>query len=145
MCAISDVRPGLLNGSETGSRTVRVLVLDDEMILLEIIGEFLTTFGYHAELVGSEAEAVAALARDGTPDLMIIDYMLQGINGIEAYTRLTAAAGRHIPAILLSGLGNDELAAEAAGCGMKPVRKPVKMDQLFEIIEGMLDEAQAPA
>src|SRR5689334_10949040 len=97
---IGSVLPGLPSVSAATSRAVRVLVLDDEVMLREIIGEFLTFYGYNAVLAGTDAEAVAALAEHGVPDLMIIDYLLDGINGIQAYARLTAAIGRPVPAIL---------------------------------------------
>jgi CheY-like chemotaxis protein len=119
-----------------GSRYI--LVLDDEPLVREIICEFLESDGYGTAPAATAGEAMAALNERGMPGLMILDYNLAGIDGINVYHKLTAAAGRAVPAVLMTGMLSDRIAAEASGLGMTILNKPVKLDYLVEIVGRML-------
>jgi CheY-like chemotaxis protein len=118
-----------------------ILVLDDEPMVREIICEFLKSSGYGIVPAGTDDEAMAALNERGVPDLMILDYALAGIDGIKVYRKLTAAAGRIIPTILITGMISDGVAAEASGLGVTFLNKPMKLEYLARIVERRLAEA----
>lgn len=118
----------------------RVLVLDDDRFVLEVLEEMLSCMGpFH---VATEEDARSALARlpEHAPDILICDLMLPEMDGIEF---LQAAAGRGFngKVILLSAL--DDGLREAAGelaraLGLQvngSFRKPIAVEQLRHAVQ----------
>ncbi len=118
---------------------LRVLIIDDEAIVRETLSYLLTDFGgYDVIAVRDEIEAADALRTCGLPDVVIVDYWLQGTSGIKVYDRLVAQAARAIPAVLLSGSIAD-VEAEAARREMAFMRKPVRVAELVMVINNLLE------
>lgn len=84
----------------------RVLVVDDEPTIVEIVGRYLERAGYEAAGAadGFEALEQAAAAR---PDLVVLDLMLPGIDGIEVMRRLRELPGPPLAVILLTARGEE--------------------------------------
>jgi len=88
------------------ARRGSVLVVDDEPTIGEVVCRYLQRAGYetHVALDGNEAvEAAAATA----PDLVVLDLMLPGVDGLEAMRRIRALAGRRTAIILLTARGEE--------------------------------------
>ncbi len=85
----------------------RILVVDDEQDILELIRYNLSREGYQIEAVKSGEEAIK-IARDRHPDLIILDLMLPGIDGLDV-CRLLKNESRtaDIPIIMLTAKGED--------------------------------------
>jgi DNA-binding response OmpR family regulator len=83
-----------------------VLVVDDEPTIGEVVCRYLRRAGYdtHVALDGFEAVEAAA-ARD--PDLIVLDLMLPGLDGLEAMRRIRANGGRRTPIIVLTARGEE--------------------------------------
>ncbi|QEO13500.1 response regulator transcription factor [Agromyces intestinalis] len=79
--------------------TSRVLVVDDDMALAEMIGIVLRADGFEPVFCADGGGALAAF-RDAKPDLVLLDLMLPGIDGIEVCTRIRAESGT--PIIMLT-------------------------------------------
>ena len=80
----------------------RVLVVDDEEDLLELVRYNLTKQGYAVECVGSGEQALQS-ARHSPPDLVVLDLMLPAVDGLEVCRRLKAdSKTRDIPIIMLT-------------------------------------------
>jgi two-component system, OmpR family, response regulator MtrA len=76
----------------------RVLVVDDDTALAELICEFLTMGGgFQAEHVG-DGEAALALWKVARPHLLIVDYSMPGMNGLDLITALRRLNGAPVPA-----------------------------------------------
>lgn len=60
----------------------RILVVEDDRDIAELIGHYLTNAGHEPEVLGSGAE-VMAVARRAAPDVLILDRMLPGLDGLE--------------------------------------------------------------
>ncbi len=83
-----------------------VLVVDDEPTIGEIVCRYLERAGYETHLALDGIEAVeAAAARD--PDLIVLDLMLPGMDGLEAMRRIRANGGRRTAIILLTARGEE--------------------------------------
>jgi two-component system phosphate regulon response regulator PhoB len=100
--ASSKPRPG-----QAASPAPRILVVDDEEDLLELVRYNLTKEGYDVACVVSGEEALKA-ARKLPPDLIVLDLMLPAVDGLEVCRRLKAdARTREIPIIMLTAKGEE--------------------------------------
>jgi len=82
----------------------RILVIDDDIDLCELLSDYLTTEGFIVEVVhDGEQGAVQVLA--GNYALVILDAMLPGINGFEVLRRVRAASAT--PILMLTARGDD--------------------------------------
>jgi CheY-like chemotaxis protein len=104
---------------------LRVLGVEDNPFGRVVLNTILTELGHHAEFIGRGEAAVERIAR-GDFDVVLMDMVLPGIDGIEAIRRirsLNAPLGR-IAIIGVSGRGDDEAGSRAAGADaflVKPV------------------------
>jgi len=65
----------------------KILIIEDEIILLEALKEKLTNIGYEVEAV-YDGEAGLEIIKEKKPDLLVLDILLPGINGYEVMERL---------------------------------------------------------
>ena len=77
----------------------RILVVDDDTALAEMIGIVLRTEGFEPSFCADGAEAVETF-RSVRPDLILLDLMLPGMDGIEICTRIRSESG--VPIIMLT-------------------------------------------
>jgi CheY-like chemotaxis protein len=92
--------------------TPRVLIVDDERPNRELL-QIMLGPGLTVATAATGEEALAIAARE-PPDLILLDVMMPGLDGYQVTAALKgAAATRHIPIILLTGL--DDRRAEARG------------------------------
>jgi two-component system response regulator ResD len=81
-----------------------VLVVDDEPTLREVVVRYLEREGYHA-LEAGDGEHAEALMRSEHPDLVILDLMLPGTDGLELCRRIRARSS--LPVIMLTARGEE--------------------------------------
>jgi two-component system phosphate regulon response regulator PhoB len=80
----------------------RILVVDDEEDLLELVNYNLSREGFRVECVAS-GEAALAAARNDLPDLIVLDLLLPNVDGLEICRRLKGDdKTKHIPIIMLT-------------------------------------------
>ena len=82
-----------------------VLVVDDEPTIGEVVCRYLQRAGYETHVALDGVEAVEAAARG--PDLVVLDLMLPGLDGLEAMRRIRALGGRRTAIILLTARGEE--------------------------------------
>jgi two-component system response regulator ResD len=84
--------------------SARVLVVDDEPIVRDVLGRYLSRGGFE---VTTAEDGDAALERFAAapPDLVLLDLMLPGVDGVEVFTRIRA--GHDTPVILLTAKGEE--------------------------------------
>ncbi|MDU6731699.1 MAG: response regulator, partial [Bradyrhizobium sp.] len=82
--------------------TARILVVEDEEALTTLLRYNLETEGYEVETVGRGDEADTRL-KERVPDLVVLDWMLPGLSGIELCRRLrTRPETKQLPIIMLT-------------------------------------------
>jgi DNA-binding response OmpR family regulator len=84
-----------------------VLVVEDEPTIAEVVARYLNRAGYQTTVVGDGAAALAEVARR-RPDVVVLDVMLPGIDGLEVLRRLRADGATEAMAILLLTARGDE-------------------------------------
>ena len=145
---ISSERPKTLQ-LRPDLRGRRILVVDDNQNARTVLSEMLVSMSFDVSAVDSGQAAVAAtLARDaaGTPfDLILLDWQMPGMNGIEAANAINALALSRLPHMaMVTAYGRDELQDTARAAGLEVVlTKPVNPSILFDNIIHLLAGTQA--
>ena len=68
----------------------RILVADDDPVYQDLLKSLLEEWGYHVLVVGDGETAWDILQREGAPKLVILDWMMPGVDGFEVCRRLRA-------------------------------------------------------
>ena len=113
---------------------------DDTRLMMKM---WLTRHGYRV-LEAETGEEGVELAQKELPDLIIMDMMMPGMNGLDATQRIREDhALRRTPIVAVSAYGADEYRSIAleAGCN-EYVSTPFEPDSLADLIKTLLDDAQ---
>jgi DNA-binding response OmpR family regulator len=116
----------------------RLLVVDDEAELMQVLRETLTAQGYDAHGVTSGADALAAL-RAGPFDLVLTDLMMPGLDGIQLL-KAAQEIDPDVVVILMTGQGTIQTAVEALkGGAFDYLLKPFKLHALLPVLTRALE------
>lgn len=119
----------------------QLLVVDDEVINLQIIREYLEDSGHQLELVTSAERAWECLTTDGrTFDLVILDRMMPGMNGIELLRQMKGDARfASIPVIMQTAATAPDQVREGIEAGAYYyLAKPYEPETLLAIVRAAL-------
>jgi len=124
------------------SGQARLLVVDDEPSLQDIVATSMRFLGYQVAVAGTGREAVR-LATDTHPDLIILDVMLPDFDGLEVMKRVRAA-GVASGVVFLSARDTpaDKIAGLTAG-GDDYVTKPFSLEELVARLRALLSRTGA--
>jgi pilus assembly protein CpaE len=120
----------------------RILLVDDDVVILKLIGAFLERIGFQVGRAGNGLEALR-LVREHLPDLVITDVRMPELNGIELTTRLR---GHHrtarVPIIMLSSMAEakDALVGYSAGAD-EYLPKPFDLTLLEAKVQALMRRA----
>jgi len=115
-----------------------VLVVDDEPTIGDVVTRYLQRAGYTTRLAVDGATAVTAAATE-RPDLVVLDLMLPGIDGLEVMRRIREQDQRRMPIILLTAKGeeNDRIIGLRLGADDYVV-KPFSPAELVARVDAVL-------
>ena len=122
------------------ARQPRVLVVDDEEHITELVAMGLSYNGFEVERVGSGRSALDAVERR-KPDLIVLDVMLPDLDGFEVARRLrqTEGAGTRVPVIFLTARDTTQDKVEGLRLGSDDyVTKPFSIEELIERVKAVL-------
>lgn len=115
----------------------KVLVVDDEWKIRDVLSQFLTEKGYEVILASNGEEAIE-LAEKENPDVILLDVKMPGIDGIETCRRLKQEEKtRSVPVIMITAFQDREIEAYLEGADDFVV-KPFNMVEISYRIESML-------
>lgn len=117
--------PGERPDDNDNTRGLRILSVEDNPFGRVVLNAILTELGHSAEFVG-RGEVAAERVAQGNFDVVLMDMVLPGIDGIEAIRQVRALPGdqRRVAVVVVSGRDSDETRAMAAGADaflVKPV------------------------
>jgi CheY-like chemotaxis protein len=126
--------------------SARILVVDDNPVNLKLVRDLLELEGHVVTACEDAEKAMAALARDGMPDLILTDIAMPGMDGLALTRRLRATPGfAAVPIVALTAFAmkGDEEKAYAAGCSGY-IAKPIDTRRLPEQVARFLRHDEAP-
>ena len=116
-----------------------VLVVDDDPTVREVVVSYLKA-AQHQVVEAGDGESVAAIVRDTAVDLVVLDLMLPGIDGLEVCRRLRATSD--VPVIMLTALGSESDRVVGLERGADDyVTKPFSPRELVLRVESVLRRA----
>jgi two-component system phosphate regulon response regulator PhoB len=124
----------------------RVLLVDDDPDLRDVVAAMLEAVGLTVSAVGSAEEALE-LSRLDPPNLLVLDWNLPGMSGLDLCKLLRAdAALRHLPLMFLTAHSSTQDMVEAFAAGADDyVVKPFRAAELGARIFGLLRRTRAVA
>jgi len=118
-----------------------VLLVDDELENLRSLGEILNRFGYQV-IAKPDAPSALSVVNQGTSiDLVITDYRMPGMDGLEFIIALKHSLPK-VPVIMLTAYGAVETYLKSLSLGVfEYVNKPVRAKELGRIVQSALESA----
>ena len=118
-----------------------ILIVDDERGIREQLEGILHDEGFAPTSVGSGEEALSALSRE-LYDLVLLDILLPGIDGLEVLQQMRAA-GHRTPVVVISGHAGAELAVRAVRLGAADfMEKPLALERVLVTVRNTLAAAR---
>ncbi|HXG04780.1 MAG TPA: response regulator [Candidatus Binatia bacterium] len=115
----------------------RLLIVDDEEPVRDVLGEYFSSHGYQVETAGTGAEALD-LVRSRRPDLVLLDVRMPGLDGVEVLKRLREVDGQ-LPVIMITANEDVALARSMLSIGaFDYVSKPFDFRYLDRVVAAAL-------
>ncbi|HLR56740.1 MAG TPA: response regulator transcription factor [Beutenbergiaceae bacterium] len=115
---------------------VRVLIVDDEPLLADLLAMAMTTEGWSAR-TANDGQVALRLAREFHPDVVVLDVMMPHVDGLQVVSRLRER-GNDVPVLFLTA--KDDVADRIAGLragGDDYVTKPFNLEEVVTRLRGM--------
>src|SRR5689334_8835344 len=129
--------------NDSGTRmNARILIVEDEEPLTLLLRYNLEAEGYEVETSARGDEADTRL-KESTPDLIVLDWMLPGLSGIELCRRLRARPEtRQLPIIMLTARGEESEKVRGLATGADDyIVKPFSVPELLARVRALLRRA----
>jgi CheY-like chemotaxis protein len=136
---VGAARGGAPSGDKASDGSGRILLVDDEQMIREVLGRQLQDAGFSVLTVadGEEALSIAAAERI---DAVVTDLSMPGLDGL-AVIRSLQSRQPGLPAVLLTGYAGDETSLALSGAmsgAFSLLRKPVSDTQLIDRVRALL-------
>lgn len=125
---------------QTATVKKTVLIIEDDEFLRSLTAKRLEKEGFGVE-VGVDGENGLAVAESKTPDLILLDLLLPGLDGFEVLKKLKEMNGlKTVPVIIFSNLGQKEDIERAKGLGANDflIKANFTLDDVVSKIHGLL-------
>ena len=120
-------------------KTPLILIADDDAAMRTYLARFLSSSGYQTECVDSGESAISRLRQSPAPDLVLLDMLMPGTDGIDVLTHMKKV-NPGIPVVVLSGVGHVRTVVEAIKLGASDyLSKPFEDEELELTIRNILE------
>lgn len=122
---------------------LRLLVVDDNVHMRKLVVTILQAFGAAQIYESADAQNAWAIARETNPDVIFVDWMLEGMNGLELVRLIRTSpvsANPFVPVVMLTGYTQLDHVTQARDAGVneflaKPVSVKAIYSRLLSVIE----------
>lgn len=117
----------------------KILIVDDEVGIRELLSEILRDEGHDVVLAENAASAKAARA-EAQPDLILLDIWMPEVDGISLLKEWAAHGQLNVPVVMMSGHATIDTAVEATRIGaLDFLEKPIGMQKLLQTVKKALE------
>jgi two-component system response regulator AtoC len=121
-------------------KSISILIADDDPALRSYLARFLISKGYVTTAASSGDEAIAEMKGQPTPDLVLLDVMMPGTDGLDVLANMKKL-NPEVPVIILSGVGHIRTVVEAIRLGAADyLSKPFEEEALELTIQNALEK-----
>jgi DNA-binding response OmpR family regulator len=123
-------------------KNITVLIVDSQPAIVDMIKGVLTIFGVKDIITRTDGKNALDAFRKNKPDLLIVDWDLDSINGIE-FTKTVRRdpSNPYVPIIFMTALSSGKRVAEARDSGITEfLRKPFTAESLYKRIESIVEK-----
>jgi len=136
-----------------GNKGVDVLIVEDTPSSADLLAATLARFGMESEIMNTAEDALRRLVNDDgkavepRPNVILMDWLLPGMDGIEATTKIRQTpAVSDIPIVMISAFASETHESKALARGANAfVQKPITASTLFDVIFRQLDSTFSTA
>ncbi len=122
----------------------KILIIDDDYLVLKTIDKYLKSYGYSIETAQSGVQAIEKIKKE-IFDLIISDIRMPGMDGVETLKKISeftlGRTKKRIPVIVITGyVGKDDIYKNAEELGVvECIYKPFEADEFIETVKKNLD------
>ena len=125
-------------GPASEGRGQQILYIDDDEAQVFMLKRMLERWGYRVSAYLEQREALDALLADAHFDLVVTDFNMPGMSGLDI-ARAIRDARPGLPVIVVSGYITDELRTEAAAAGVRElIAKPHEIEELRDVVQRLI-------
>jgi CheY-like chemotaxis protein len=132
-------RPSGDTTRDGSGHAVKVLVIDDQPLLRDVLAEFLELLGHEADLAVDGPEGLARFD-SSVHQLVLTDFLMPGLTGLEVAEAIRARSCT-TPIVMISGFAKPDAKRRAVEAGLRFVRKPLavaEFEATLAAVEGAL-------
>jgi two-component system alkaline phosphatase synthesis response regulator PhoP len=131
-----------VNRGQNGEVSKRVLVVDDEPKIVEVVGDYLRSAGFSVS-IAADGEKAVALAQARPPDVVVLDLGLPGLDGLDVARELRRASP--VPIVMLTARGEETDRVVGLELGADDyVVKPFSPRELLARVRAVLRRTEGP-
>jgi DNA-binding response OmpR family regulator len=121
---------------------MKILVIDDQLLITFSVERKLTNQGYTVKAASNGLDGVK-LFEQFNPDLVIVDYHMPKMNGVEVIEYIRNKRNSKIPILIMSGNTDEIVKEKGFQLGIADyLQKPVDLDELIEHVEKLFIKAR---
>jgi two-component system, OmpR family, response regulator MtrA len=115
-----------------------ILVVDDDPAIRQLLTDVLEMDGYEVSVAVDGLAAVLAV-QAWSPDFVILDVMMPGLDGFGVLESIRAQPGEPVPVLMLTAAAESDANARAWACGVDYyLAKPFTADAVLDLVDGVL-------
>lgn len=123
------------NANRNAAMPMRILIVENERILAKNLRAYLSRSAADVRTAGNGEQAIEMLDTF-TPDALLVDYGLPGIDGLQTYIEIVRRRGSEIDCVMITGNPNEPLVRAACETGIRHiVCKPFRFSELQRLLE----------
>jgi DNA-binding response OmpR family regulator len=116
----------------------RILVVDDDPAIRQLLTDVLEMEGYEVTLAVDGIAAVRAV-KGASPDFVVLDVMMPGLDGFEVLSTIRAQGGEPVPVLMLTAAAEADADSRAWANGVDfYLAKPFTPDSVLDLIDSVL-------
>ncbi|MCH9705124.1 MAG: response regulator, partial [Proteobacteria bacterium] len=119
----------------TAKQRIKVLIIDDEIGIRELLSEILLDEGY-AVVTAHDAASAQQMRLQEAPEIILLDIWMPDMDGISLLRQWSEAGFPNVPVIIMSGHATIDTAVEATRLGaLEVLEKPITTTRLLQAVE----------